>query len=93
MNPKNLAVGVAAAVAIGSAGLPRSQTVALVGVYTIIAAIGVATPLVVAVVIGDRAQSVLDGWKSWLAQNNTAVVAVLFAVFGVVLIGKGLQGW
>ncbi|MBI2704863.1 MAG: GAP family protein [Actinobacteria bacterium] len=93
VNPKNLAVGFAAAVAIGSAELPRSGTVALVVVYAVTAAIGVGAPLVVAVALGDRARPVLDGWKSWLAQNNTAVMAVLFAFFGVVLIGKGLQGW
>jgi hypothetical protein len=34
---------------------------------------------------------VLDGWRGWLSTHNDAVMAVLFLVFGVVLIGQGLQ--
>ncbi len=32
----------------------------------------------------------LDELKAWLSLHNTAVMAVLFLVFGVVLISKGL---
>jgi hypothetical protein len=39
---------------------------------------------------GDRATATLDGWKSWLSANNAAVMAVLFFVFGVVLLSQGL---
>ena len=34
----------------------------------------------------------LDGWKTWLQANNSAVMIVLFVVFGVVLLGKGIGG-
>jgi hypothetical protein len=40
----------------------------------------------------DKAQEVLNGWRSWLGQNNGVVLAVLFLIFGVVLIGKGIAG-
>jgi hypothetical protein len=40
----------------------------------------------------DRSQRILDGWKDWLGQNNAVVMAVLFVVFGAVLIGKGVAG-
>lgn len=91
-NPKNIAVGLAGAVAICSAGLSTGQSVVAVVVYVVIAALGVAAPLVVMVSLGRKAPVILDGWKSWLAQNNTAVMAVLLLVFGVVLIGKGVGG-
>ena len=42
--------------------------------------------------MGDKAGDVLDGWKSWLAANNATVMVVLFLVFGVSLIGKGIGG-
>jgi len=42
--------------------------------------------------MGDKAAPVLDGWKTWLAANNATVMIVLFVVFGVVLIGKGIGG-
>ena len=89
-NPKNIAVGVAAAVTVSSAGLSIGQTVVSVVVYMVIAALGVAAPLVVMVFLRGKAQVILDGWKTWLEQNNAAVMAVLFLVFAVVLIGKGV---
>ena len=91
-NPKNIAVGVAGAVAISSAGLSTGQAVVSIVVYVVIGALGVAAPLVVMVGLRDKSQGILDGWKDWLVQNNAVVMAVLFLVFGVVLIGKGVAG-
>jgi hypothetical protein len=91
-NPKNIVVGVAAAAVISSPGLSVGQTVVSIAVYVAIAALGVAAPLAVVVCAGDRAQGILDSWKSWLGQNNATVMAVLFLVFAVVLIGKGVAG-
>ena len=41
---------------------------------------------------GEKAARVLDGWKTWLQANNSTVMIVLFVVFGVVLLGKGIGG-
>ena len=90
VNPKNIAVGVAAAVAIASAGLSTGHEVVAVVVYVVIAAVGVAAPLVVLLALGDKAQPILNSWKAWLGQNNATVMAVLFLVFAVVLFGKGI---
>ncbi len=89
-NPKNLAVGVAAAVTIASAGLSTGDQVAAVVVYVVVAVLGVAAPLAVMLALGDKAQAILDSWKAWLGQNNATVMAVLFLVFAAVLIGKGI---
>jgi Sap, sulfolipid-1-addressing protein len=91
-NPKNIAVSVAGAVAISSAGLSAGQTMVSIAVYVVIAALGAAAPLAVLVGLGDKAHGILEGWKTWLGQNNAAVMAVLFLVFAVVLIGKGIAG-
>ena len=61
-------------------------------VYVVIAALGVAAPLVVTVALGDRSKGILESWRAWLEQNNATVMAVLFLVFAVVLIGKGVAG-
>jgi hypothetical protein len=52
----------------------------------------VALPLVVYFAMGARAAEILNGWKTWLAVNNAAVMAVLFLVFAAVLIGNGIAG-
>ncbi len=40
----------------------------------------------------DRMRAPLDRLKAWLQDNNAVVMAVLLAVIGVVLIGKGIGG-
>ena len=39
---------------------------------------------------GADARTRLTAAKAWLGENNSAVMAVLCLVFGVVLIGKGI---
>lgn len=51
-----------------------------------------ALPLVVYFAMQKRAAEILNGWKIFLAANNSAVMAVLFLVFAAVLIGKGITG-
>ncbi len=92
LNPKNIIVGVAAAVAIASASLSTGQEVGAIAVYVLVAALGVAAPLVVTLAMGEKAQKILDSWKAWLGQNNAVVMSVLFLIFAVVLIGKGIAG-
>jgi Sap, sulfolipid-1-addressing protein len=90
VNPKNIAVGIAAAVVIASAGLTSGKEAIAVIVYVVVGALGVAAPLAVLLVLKGKAQPILDSWKTWLGQNNATVMAVLFLVFAVVLIGKGI---
>lgn len=92
LNPKNIAVGIAGAVVISSAHLSTGRTVVAGAVYVVIAVLGVAAPLVVTVALGDRSRGILESWRTWLEQNNATVLAVLFLVFAVVLIGKGVGG-
>jgi threonine/homoserine/homoserine lactone efflux protein len=89
LNPKNIIVGVAAAVAIASASLSAGQEAGAIAVYVLVA---VAAPFVVTLAMGEKAQTILDSWKAWLGQNNAVVMTVLFLIFAVVLIGKGIAG-
>ena len=59
-------------------------------VYVAIGTSTIAGPVIYYLVGGDKAKATLDSWKGWLAVNNTAVMAVLFVLFGVKLIGEGL---
>jgi hypothetical protein len=89
-NPKNIAVAVGTAVAVSSAGLPSGQQVIVLAVYVVLASLEVATPIVAMVVLGDRSGPALEGWRSWLTQNNAAMLAVIYLFLGVYLIGKNL---
>lgn len=89
---KTLVVGFAAAATIASANLSTGQQIGAIAIYVFVAVLGVAAPILVALLLGDRSHEVLEGWKAWLDQNNAAVMSVLFLIFGVVLIGQGIQG-
>jgi threonine/homoserine/homoserine lactone efflux protein len=92
INPKNLAMCVAAGVAIGSAALSGGQQTVAVAVFTALAACTVAVPAIAYALAADRMRGPLDRLKVWLQASNATVMAVLLLVLGVVLIGKGLGG-
>jgi Sap, sulfolipid-1-addressing protein len=56
----------------------------------VVASLTIAGPVVYYLVGGAHATAELDSLKSWLAVHNAAVMAVLFVVFGVDLIAKGI---
>ena len=91
-NPKNIAMALGASLTVASASLTSGDQAIVMAIYTLIAVLGVLAPLIVVLVMGDRSQAIRDSWKTWLAQNNAAVMSVLFLVFAVVLIGKGVSG-
>jgi threonine/homoserine/homoserine lactone efflux protein len=91
-NPKNLALSLGAGSSLAQAGaLGGEATVGLI-VFVVIASLTIAVPVVFSLSGGERAAHVLDGWRVWLAAHNTAVMAVLFLVFGAVLFSQGLRG-
>ncbi|MFE4952555.1 GAP family protein [Streptomyces sp. NPDC056653] len=47
-------------------------------------------PLGVFLLGGERAKTTLGNWKDWAAQHNVAVMAVLFFVLGLKLLGDGI---
>jgi len=90
LNPKNLLMGVAAGVAVGSGGLTVGESALVIVVYTIIASITVAGPVIAYLVASTRMVGPLESLRGWLLHNNAIVMAVLLLVIGVVLIGKGI---
>ena len=91
LNPKNLLLAIAAGVSIGALALSTSETVGAVVVFTLIASISVTVPVVAYLIAGKRLDPTLDRTKAWLIDNNTAVMAVLFVIFGVSLLGDAIQ--
>ena len=90
--PKNLILNAAAAAGIAQSGIGGFQQAVVMLLLVVVGSLGIIVPVGVYFAMGDRAAPVLDGWKTWLAANNATVMTVLFVVFGVVLIGKGIGG-
>ena len=91
VNPKNLALTVAATATIAAAGLTTGEQIAVFAVFVAIASITVAAPVLVYLIMGERVQDGLNSLKGWLIANNNTVMAVLFVVFGAKLLGDGIS--
>ena len=90
VNPKNLILAVGAAAGLSQLDLDTTDAVVALAVFVAVASISVAFAVIYELVGGERAKATLDEMKEWMTVHNSAVMAVLFLVFGVVLISKGL---
>ena len=90
VNPKNLLLTVGAAAGLAQLGLSTGDAVGSIIVFVVVGSLTIAVPVVYYLVGGEHAKTELDKLKSWLAVHNAAVMVVLFVVFGVDLIAKGL---
>jgi threonine/homoserine/homoserine lactone efflux protein len=89
-NPKNLLLSIGAGASLAQLGLSTTDAVVSLIVFVIVGSLTIAGPVVYYLVGGDHAKVQLDSMKGWLAVHNAAVMTVLFLVFGVDLIAKGL---
>ncbi len=91
VNPKNLILTAGAAAGLAQvSGLSTTDAVVSIAVFVVIASLTIAGPVLYSLFGGERARTTLDSAKTWLTTHNAAVMAVLFLVFGVDLIAKGL---
>jgi hypothetical protein len=90
VNPKNLILTVGSATGLAQSGLSTSDAVVATAVFVVIGSLTIAGPVLYAALGGPHARASLDSAKAWLGVHNAAVMAVLFLVFGVDLIAKGL---
>ena len=89
-NPKNLLLEVGAGSALALSGPSTSEAVVSLIVFVIVGSLTIAGPVVFYLLGGASAKTQLDSAKGWLAVHNDAVMTVLFLVFGVNLIAKGI---
>jgi Sap, sulfolipid-1-addressing protein len=92
LNPKNLVLALAAGGSVAQVGASTGEAVVALAIFVVLASLGIAVPVALYLFGGPRAAARLDGWKAWLSANNVAVMAVLFLVFGAVLVGQGIKG-
>jgi Sap, sulfolipid-1-addressing protein len=89
-NPKNIALVLSGAVTIATATLvPFAQLGALL-VFTVVASLGVALPLLVSLLLGERATAPLLRFKAWMMHNNASIMAVALSLLGVMVFANGV---
>jgi hypothetical protein len=90
VNPKNLILTIGAATGLAQLGLSTNEAAVSLIVFVVVASLTIAVPVVYRLLGGEHAKARLDDLQGWLAVHNAAVMAVLFLVFGVDLIAKGI---
>lgn len=91
-NPKNLVFAVSAAVVIAEWQLANSENVILLLVYAIVGSLGVLIPAIWRAAGGESAAATLQEWRLWLSRNYNVLMGVVFVVFGIMVLSKGVSG-
>jgi threonine/homoserine/homoserine lactone efflux protein len=91
-NPKNLLLIVAGTTAIAATGISSGEEAIALLIFVVIASLGVGTPVVLSLALGERSRVMLDQTKTWMSHNNAAIMSVLFLVFAAKLIGDAIAG-
>jgi len=93
VNPKNLALTIAAAAAIAQTGISTGEEIGALAVFIAIASLTILAPVVLYLALGARATAILENVKGWMAAHNAAIMTVLLLVLGVKLIGDAIAGF
>jgi hypothetical protein len=93
LNPKNLIMIIGGGLAISGAPVSTGGKVGATVIFVLLAVSTVVVPVVLYRLMGARIQPQLESLNGWLQANNATVMAMLFLIIGVVLIGKGLGGF
>ncbi len=92
VNPKNLALTLAAAVSIAQAGLSTGESAVAVLIFVLIGSITVAGPVVLFLVAPQAAAKPLDTIKQFMSEHNAVIMFVVLVVLGAKLLGDGIGG-
>ena len=92
VNPKNAVLVVSGAATIATATPSVAQQVIALMLFVVVGSAGVAAPVVIRVVLGDRGTAVLAAAKKWMTANSPLVMTIVLVVIGAVLVSNGLGG-
>jgi hypothetical protein len=90
VNPKNLALLIAAGQAIGAAGMSFGGTVLAAALFAAVATSLFASVVGLRFFGGPRADAVMERLKAWLIHWNQTISFVLFALLGAIILAKAL---
>jgi hypothetical protein len=80
-----------AAAGLGQLGISTGDAIVALAVFVVVSSCSIGFAVGYNAFGGASARKTLSDLKAWMIEHNSAVMAVLFLVFGVVLISKGLD--
>ena len=92
VNPKNLALTLAAAASLAQAGLSAGGDAVGLAVFVVIGSVTVAGPVLAYLFMGERAERALGEIKQFMSDHNAVIMAVVCLVLAAKLIGSGIGG-
>lgn len=90
VNPKNLMLGAAAGIALGTSGVRVGDAVIVLAVYVLVAASTILAPIIGVLIAGDRAHQPLHALRAWLERENAVIMGMVLLILGVVVLSKGI---
>lgn len=90
-NPKNLAMALAAGAEIAVLTTGAASTAVGILGFVLIGSVGVATPVLAEILLGDRAAPALERGRRWLDRHSTALSVGVLTALGAALLVKGLS--
>jgi hypothetical protein len=91
-NVRNLVLLAAAASVIGQATVDTFGVLLLVALIVSIATLGVLVPLLIHLFGGEPSEATLTAWADWLTRHMGMITGVTMALFGALLLTRGIQG-
>jgi threonine/homoserine/homoserine lactone efflux protein len=92
VNPKNLALTLAAAASLAQAGLSAGGDVAGVAVFVVVGSLTVAGPVLADLMMGKGAERALSELKQFMSDNNAVIMTIVCLVLAAKLIGNAIGG-
>jgi hypothetical protein len=90
VNPKNLLLLVAGAAAIAQTGASSGDQAAALAVFIVVATVGVAVPVAIKSLMGERANALLAEMHEWLVRENSTILSVILLVIAAKLFGDAI---
>lgn len=89
INPKNLALTLAAGSSIAQAGLDGPESAVAIAVFVIVGSLTVAGPVLFYLVAPAKAANSLASIKDFMSAHNAVIMMVVLLILGAKLLGQG----
>lgn len=92
VNPKNIAFTLVAVTSLVQAEMSRQSQVVWTVLFVVLSSLVLVGLVVVHTVATEQSTPALARIKTFMMKNNSIIMAILFSIFGVMLIQKGITG-